>query len=276
MKEVKTMKTVQLSISARKLTSETKDPEEDLDTFAVVTVLSPNSRGTDPEILGKTEIIENSSNPDWNTKFYIDFEFQRERKKKTFILIKIFDSKIEYGNYREIVSGVFELGAILSEELKNMTKILKCGSSIEVQVDDNIQLGSLNLKMSGNSLKNVRGRRKKIVPFYQFTRLDYGLSGIEKKIVYSSKKLGQCSLNPIWQEEKIDVKTLCRGNIHNPILLSVYHHKSNGKHVLIGEVNTSVSDLISAQTSSNKMKIQKNGNLTGTINVLSASMVGME
>lgn len=270
------MKTVQLSISARKLTSETRDPEEDLDTFAVITVLSPNSRGTDPEILGKTEIIENSSNPDWNTKFYIDFEFQRERKKKTFILIKIFDSKIEYGNYREIVSGVFELGAILSEELKNMTKILKCGSSIEVQVDDNIQLGSLNLKMSGNSLKNVRGRRKKIVPFYQFTRLDYGLSGIEKKIVYSSKKLGQCSLNPIWQEEKIDVKTLCRGNIHNPILLSVYHHKSNGKHVLIGEVNTSVSDLISAQTSSNKMKIQKNGNLTGTINVLSASMVGME
>lgn len=273
-KAMKAMKTVQLSISARKLTSETKDPEEGLDTFAVVTVLSPNSRGTDPDILGKTEIIESSSNPDWKTNFYIDFEFQRERK--TFILIKIFDSKIEYGNYREIVSGVFELGAILSEELKNMTKILKCGSSIEVQVDDNIQLGSLNLKMSGDSLKNVRGRRKKIIPFYQFTRLDYGLSGIEKKIVYSSKKLGQSSLNPIWQEEKIDVKTLCRGNIHNPILLSVYHHKSNGKHVLIGEVKTSVNDLISAQTSSNAMKVQKDGNLTGAINVLSASILGIE
>lgn len=271
MKAIKAIKTVQLSISARKLSSETKDPEENLNTFAVVTALS-NGHGAHPEILGKTEIIENSSNPDWKTNFYIDFELQKEGSKPTFILIKIFDGKIEYGNYREIVSGVFELGAILSTEEKVMSKSLKCGGSIAVQANDDVQLGSLNLKMSGNSLKNARGWRKKSIPFYQFTRLEYGLSGIEKNIVHMSKKLGQSSLNPIWQEENIDVKTLCRGNIHNPMLLSVYHYKSNGKHVLMGEVKTTVSDLISAQTSSNAIKIQRRGNTTGVINVISASL----
>lgn len=50
-----TMKTVQLSICARKLTYEHADPEESLDTFAVVTVL-PNNRETKPEIIGKTEV----------------------------------------------------------------------------------------------------------------------------------------------------------------------------------------------------------------------------
>ena len=49
------MKTVQLSICARKLTYEHADPEESLDTFAVVTVL-PNNRETKPEIIGKTEV----------------------------------------------------------------------------------------------------------------------------------------------------------------------------------------------------------------------------
>lgn len=117
--------------------------------------------------------IESSSNPEWKTNFYIDFESQNQRK--TFILVKIFHNQIEHGSYREIISGVFELGAILSTEQKNMTTTLKCGT-IEVQVEtDNIKLGSLKLKMSGSSFKNARGKRKKSIPFYQFARLDYGL-----------------------------------------------------------------------------------------------------
>jgi len=103
--------------------------------------------------------------------------------------------------------------------------------------------------------------------------LDYGLSGIEKNIVHSSNKFWQNSLNPIWQEDQIDIKTLCRGNTHSPILLSIYHHKSNGRHVLIGEVKTSVNDLITAQTSVNAMKIHKDGNMTGSINILRASIL---
>lgn len=117
---------------------------------------------------------------------------------------------------------------------------------------------------------------RKIFLFYQFTRFDYGSSGIEKNVVYSSNKFGQDSLNPTWNEEQIDIKTLCKGNVNYPILLSVYHHKSNGKHVLIGEVRTTVHDLMCSQTSVHGMKIQKNGKLTGSINVNCASIDGAE
>jgi len=218
--------------------------------------------------------IRNSLNPEWTTNFYTDY--QGTSKEQTFVLVKIFDNEITFGTCTELASGVFELYAILSTEQKTITKNLNNGGTISVKAQEDVQLGSLNLKMSGNSLKNVRGRRKKHIPFYQFTRLDFGSSGIEKKIVYSSNTFGENCLNPAWKDEQIDIKTLCRGNVNHPILLSVYHHKSNGKHVLIGEVRTTVHDLICSQASVHGMKIQKNGKLTGSINVNCVSIAGSD
>ena len=94
-----------------------------------------------------------------------------------------------------------------------------------------------------------------------------------KDIVHRSDKCHVHSLNPKWQYETISLKTLCRGNKNFPVLLSIYHHKSNGKHILIGEVVTSVNDLILAFKEETGIKVYKNGKQTGFINVDIASVV---
>lgn len=94
-------------------------------------------------------------------------------------------------------------------------------------------------------------------------------------VVHQSNKLDKNSLNPKWQSEKIDLRHLCRGHVDYPLLLSVYHHKSNGRHVLFGEVQTSVNGLKFSHESAIGMKIKsKDGDVTGSINVHLASIVG--
>jgi hypothetical protein len=74
----------------------------------------------------------------------------------------------------------------------------------------------------------------------------------------------------------IDIKKLCHGNINHPVLLSVFHHKSNGCHVLIGQTQTCINDLISEQKLPAGIEIQKDGTVTGLIKVHTASIVNVE
>jgi hypothetical protein len=105
----------------------------------------------------------------------------------------------------------------------------------------------------------------------------YGNREMEtKNVVHQSMKFCNNSLNPNWQNETICLKSLCRGNKNFPVLLSVYHHKSNNKHILIGEVVTSVDDLMFARNERKGIKIHKNGKQTGEINVHMASIVNVE
>jgi hypothetical protein len=89
-------------------------------------------------------------------------------------LIKVFDNQMSYGDYRELASGVFDLESILSSEYKTLFKKGKDGREIHVSAETIYDLEYLHLRLSGNSLVNARGPRKKTTPFYQFTRMDYG------------------------------------------------------------------------------------------------------
>lgn len=97
-----------------------------------------------------------------------------------------------------------------------------------------------------------------------------------KNVVHQSMRVCNNSLNPKWQYESICLKSLCRGNKNFPVLLSIFHHKSNGKHILIGEVVTSVNDLMLATNERSGIKIYKNGKQTGELNVHMASIVNVE
>ena len=97
--------------------------------------------------------------------------------------------------------------------------------------------------------------------------------GIRTSVFHKTKPYHEHSLDPKWNTEVVDLKTLCHGNLHQSLLLSVYHHKTNGTHVLIGEVETSVNDLISAQKSALDMSIRKDGVVTGNLAVDVASIV---
>ena len=120
-----------------------------------------------------TNSINNSRDPYWATTFYVNHNKKEGNKQPTFILVKIFDSEFkEDGDYNEIASGIFELSSILSTEGTTNTKYLKGGGTIDVyakQAEE--ELCELHLKMSGNFLKNARGKKKKSNLFYQFSRM---------------------------------------------------------------------------------------------------------
>lgn len=223
-----------------------------------------------PLTLGETEIIKNCLNPRWNKKFYLNY---KPGSKPTYFLVKIFNKKCE-NKFKELASGVFDIDSILQMPDNRVTKKLKNGvGSIDVRVEKVVGVGSLQLKLSGTSLKPVKkGFRSKIRPFYQFSRKDVGPSGPEWNVVYSSEDIGSNSPSPIWEEEHIDLGRLCYNDADLTLRLSILHNRSSGKHSLIGEVETSVNALIAASKSSSRLQISNNGAVTGRLNVLSASL----
>lgn len=263
-----TAERVQISIRATKLPNVAGAFKGTSDPFAVVTLL-PNSRDSNPMILGKTEVIKNSLQPDWTKTFFLDYELGTPVS----ILIKIFD-EVRKGDNKEMGSAVFELGAILGAKGNTKAKELKRGGTIYVRVEKAVGKGSLRLKMSGISLTNTEGFMKKSDPFYQFTRKDVGARGTEWNVVHRSDKIKN-SLNPKWKEETIDLSVLCGGNVDAPLRLAVYDYESDGKHVLMGETEITVSDLVKAKSTSG-LKIKSRGAITGAIAVLVASVSGTE
>jgi hypothetical protein len=263
-----TVEKIQISIRAADLSNVAGAFKGTSDPFAVVTVL-PNDRNSKLAILGKTEVIKNTLNPDWTKAFYVDYELGTPVS----ILIKIFD-EVRKGENHEMGSGVFEMGAVLGAKGNTKAKKLKRGGTIFVRADKAVGKGTLQLKLSGISLTNVEGWMKKSDPFYQFVRKDVGQRGTEWNVVHRSDKVKN-SLNPKWAGESIDLTVLCGGNIDLPLRLEIYDYESSGNHVLMGTVETSVNDIIKARTRAG-LKIKKNGEDTGTIAVLAASIHGME
>ncbi len=95
-------------------------------------------------------------------------------------------------------------------------------------------------------------------------------------VVHKSDKTLRSSLRPNWVEEIIDIDTLCDGDLNLPLRLSIYHHRSNGNHDLVGEIETSVNDIISKKKSKATLEMKKNNAVTGLVVIEEASMAGVE
>jgi hypothetical protein len=63
------------------------------------------------------------------------------------------------------------------------------------------------------------------------------------------------TLNPKWAQVKINISTLCNGDLHRPLRCELYDHEKSGKHVFMGVVNElSVHGLVQGG-SSNKWDV---------------------
>lgn len=263
-----TIETVQISLRATKLPNVAGAFKGTSDPFAVVTVL-PKDRDSKPRILGKTEVIKNNLDPDWTKTFFVDYELGTP----VTILVKIFD-EVKKGENIEMGSGVFEMGTVLGAKGNTKAKQMKRGGTLFIRAQKAEGSGSLKLKLSGIDLTNTEGFMKKSDPFYQFTRKDVGARGTEWNVVHRSNKMKN-SLNPKWPEEEIELSVLCGGNLDLPLRLSIMDHESDGNHVPMGEIETSVSKLLEAKSSSG-LKIKNKGEVSGTIAVHVASVSGTE
>lgn len=261
---------LQLSIYARKLSNAAGAFKGTSDPFAVVTKIAAEGGGQ-PEVLGKTEVIKNTLNPDWTKTFIFDYELGTPIK----CAVQVFDEVRKKDN-KGMGSAVFDIGALLGAKGNTLAKKLKKSGTIFARVEKYRGQGTLSLGMKGVKLKNMEGFMKKSDPFYELNRKVDGPSGPATMwdAVYRSKHV-QDNLNPVWEDSTIDLGPLCNGDHSQPILVRVFDHESNGKHVLMGEFETSVDGLVGAKGGP-AFAIKRKGKARGQILVTRAEVTGIE
>ena len=88
-------------------------------------------------------------------------------------------------------------------------------------------------------------------PFYEVHRRTENEEGfIDWELVYRST-IVMDNANPVWPSVAIDTFSLGDGNLNHPIKIILFHHKKDGNHDNIGEVQVSVNRLVDASTEGN-------------------------
>lgn len=240
------------------------------DPFAVITLLG-NHRDDKPHIIGKTEVIKNTLDPDWVATFTFDYELG----EPTNILVKIFD-EVRKGDNKPMGSAVFEIGSVLGAKGSTKAKRMQNGKgTLYARVDKAKSCGTLKLKMSGVKLTNLDGFFSKSDPFYEFIKKEHGLRGTEWNVVHRSSYIKK-NLNPNWEMENIDLGLMCSGNLDERLILTIYDHEGSGKHEIMGQIETSVNGLIAAKRSGKGFALKKKGKDMGTIIVHTAEVCNSE
>lgn len=258
-----TMK-LSVSLKATKLKNVAGAFKGQSDPFAVVTLLG-NQRDSKPQIIGKTEVIKNTLDPDWITTFTIDYELGEPAN----LLVKIFDENSK-GDNVPMGSAIFDVGRVLGSKGSTKAKKMKDDKgTLFVRVEKAKGCGTFKLKMSGVGLKNLDGFFNKSDPFYEFAKKDLGLRGTEWNVVCRSSYIKN-DLDPNWDVQNVDLGILCGGNLDEPLVLRVYDHEGEGTHELMGQIETSVNGLIAAKDSGESTSLMKEGDATGSIVVHTA------
>jgi len=254
-----------LTINATKLSNVGGIVNQHTDPFAIVTVLG-SGLTTNTRVLGSTEVINNTINPDWAETFVLDYELGKPLE----INIGVFHEGKKKKHVR-LGDGTFDVGSILGCTGNTKAKKLKGGGILYARVEKYKGAGTIRLKMCGKKLKNTDGLFNKSDPFYEIKRKDYTSKGMQWNTVFRSQVVKD-NLNPNWPEEKIDLGKLCNGDKKMSLTFDVLDFESSGKHVLMGSFITTVGELETKPSSG--YSLMKKGRKTGTVMVETAFVEG--
>ncbi|NWZ88452.1 CPNE5 protein, partial [Poecile atricapillus] len=226
---------------------------------------------------GRTEVIDNSLNPDFLHKFVLDYCFE-ERQNLRFDLYDV-DSKSPDLSKHDFLGQAFcTLGEIVgsagSRLEKPLTGVLgkKCGTIILLAEELGNCRDVATLQFCANKLdkKDFFGKSDPFMVFYRSNE-DGTFTICHKTEVVRN------TLNPVWAAFAIPVRALCNGDHDRAIKVEVYDWDRDGSHDFIGEFTTSYRELARGQSHFNvyevvnprkKMKKKKYLN-SGTVTLLS-------
>ena len=116
------------------------------DPYAVVTDMSSTSTNGKPFVLGKTEVVKNTLNPEWVTLFPIEYTLGKPIK----VVVSIFD-EVSKGNHKSMGSVVFDIGEVLgSRGNTKAKKISKSTGTVFACVRPSHGQGNLNIQLNYN------------------------------------------------------------------------------------------------------------------------------
>ncbi|XP_066839077.1 copine-5 isoform X4 [Anser cygnoides] len=246
---------------------------------------------------GRTEVIDNSLNPDFVRKFVLDYFFE-EKQNLRFDLYDV-DSKSPDLSKHDFLGQAFcTLGEIVGSAGSRLEKPLtmgtvtahprgkkpapalsnggipgkKCGTIILLAEELGNCRDVATLQFCANKLdkKDFFGKSDPFMVFYRSNE-DGTFTICHKTEVVRN------TLNPVWPAFAIPVRALCNGDYDRAIKVEVYDWDRDGSHDFIGEFTTSYRELARGQSQFNvyevvnprkKMKKKKYLN-SGTVTLLS-------
>ncbi|KAM9845520.1 copine-8 isoform 2-T2 [Aulostomus maculatus] len=204
---------------------------------------------------GRTEVIDNTLNPDFVRKFILDYFFE-ERQNLRFDLYDVDSKSANLSKHDFLGQAYCTLGEVVGSLGSRLEKALggisgkKCGTIIVKAEELNNCRESVMMQFCGNKLdkKDFFGKSDPFLVFYRSNE-DGTFTICHKTEVVKN------TLNPVWQAFKIPVRALCNGDYDRTIKVEVYDWDRDGSHDFIGEFSTSYRELSRGQSQFNVYEV---------------------
>ncbi|XP_030006429.1 copine-8 isoform X1 [Sphaeramia orbicularis] len=205
---------------------------------------------------GRTEVIDNTLNPDFVRKFILDYFFE-ERQNLRFDLYDVDSKSANLSKHDFLGQAYCTLGEVVGSLGSRLEKSLggipgkKCGTIIVKAEELNNCRESVMMQFCGNKLdkKDFFGKSDPFLVFYRSNE-DGTFTICHKTEVIKN------TLNPVWQAFKIPVRALCNGDYDRTIKVEVYDWDRDGSsHDFIGEFSTSYRELSRGQSQFNVYEV---------------------
>ncbi|XP_037540821.1 copine-5 isoform X1 [Nematolebias whitei] len=269
---------VEITVSCRNLL--------DKDTFSksdpLVVLYTQGAESKQWREFGRTEVIDNTLNPDFVRKYILDYFFE-EKQNLRFDVYDI-DSKSpdlakHPNDFNDFLGQVFcTLGEIVGSPASRLEKPLvgipgkTCGTIILSAEELGNCRDYASMQFCANKLdkKDFFGKSDPFMVFYRSNE-DGTFTICHKTEVVKN------TLNPVWEPFSIPVRALCNGDYDRAIKIEVYDWDRDGSHDFIGEFTTSYKELCRGQSQLNmhevvnpKKKLKKKRYInSGTVSLLS-------
>uniref|UniRef100_A0A9J7XML6 Copine 8 n=2 Tax=Cyprinus carpio TaxID=7962 RepID=A0A9J7XML6_CYPCA len=193
---------------------------------------------------GRTEVIDNTLNPDFVRKFILDYFFE-ERQNLKFDLYDVDSKSTNLSKHDFLGQACCTLGEVVGSLGGRMEKALggipgkKCGTIVVKAEELSNCRESVMMQFCGNKLdkKDFFGKSDPFLVFYRSNE-DGTFTICHKTEVVKN------TLNPVWQAFKISVRALCNGD-----------YDRYGVHDFIGEFSTSYRELSRGQSQFNVYEV---------------------
>uniref|UniRef100_A0AAZ1X8I1 C2 domain-containing protein n=1 Tax=Oreochromis aureus TaxID=47969 RepID=A0AAZ1X8I1_OREAU len=206
---------------------------------------------------GRTEVIDNTLNPDFVRKFVLDFFFE-EKQNLRFDVYNV-DTRSSNLSKHDFLGQMFcTLGEIIGSPGGRLERTLsgipgkKCGTIIFTAEELSNCRDIATMQFCANKLdkKDFFGKSDPFLVFYRSNE-DGTFTICHKTEVIKN------NLNPVWQPFTIPVRALCNGDYDRTVKVDVYDWDRDGSHDFIGEFTTSYRELSRGQSQFNVYEVKK-------------------
>ncbi|KAM3872626.1 copine-9 isoform 2-T2 [Diretmus argenteus] len=223
----------------------------DVDTFSKsdpVVVLYLQAVGTKEwREFGRTEVIDNTLNPDFVRKFVLDFFFE-EKQNLRFDVYNVDSRSCNISKHDFLGQTFCTLGEIIGSAGGRLERTLsgipgkKCGVIIfsAEELSNCRDIATMQLCANKLDKKDFFGKSDPFLVFYRSNE-DGTFTICHKTEVIKN------TLNPVWQPFTIPVRALCNGDYDRTVKVDVYDWDRDGSHDFIGEFTTSYRELSRGQ-----------------------------